>query len=305
MLTKQARADRNASAVKERKMTISKKMFAARVLISIATVMLCTTAYAQDKKLTIEELIASHLDSIGSAQARSQPKNRVVSGTVKLVSRVGTAGNIDGKVAMASAGTKLRYSLTFPSATYPGEQFGFDGSKVLTGHLPSGQRSPLSLFLEQQSVMLKDGLLGGTLSTAWALLRVEQLKPKLDYRGLKKIDGRELHVVGYRAQKGTADLVITMFFEPETFRHVRTLYDFKVPARIGVGPNESAKYQEDYYQIIEDFDDFRAIDALMVPRKYRVQLNLQTSRGSNVFDWNISIDQVLHNQALDEQIFSK
>jgi hypothetical protein len=267
--------------------------------------MLCTTAYAQDKKLTIEELIARHLDSIGSAQARSQPKNRIVSGTVKLVSRVGTAGNIDGRVAMASSGTKLRYSLTFPSATYPGEQFGYDGSKVLTGHLPSGQRSPLSLFLEQQSVMLKDGLLGGTLSTAWALLRVEQLKPKLDYRGLKKIDGRELHVVGYRAQKGTADLVITMFFEPETFRHVRTLCDFKVPARIGVGPNESAKYQEDYYQIIEDFDDFRAIDALMVPRKYRVQLNVQTSRGSNVFDWNMAVEQVLHNQALDEQIFSK
>ena len=286
-------------------MTISKRMFAARVLTSIATVMLCTTSYAQDKKLTIEELIARHLDSIGSAQARSQLRNRVVSGTVKLVSRVGTAGNIDGRVAMASAGTKLRYSLTFPSATYPGEQFGYDGSKVLTGHLPSGQRSPLSLFLEQQSVMLKDGLLGGTLSTAWALLRVEQLKPRLDYRGLKKIDGRELHVVGYRAQKGTADLVITMFFEPETLRHVRTLYDFKVPARIGVGPNESAKYQEDYYQIIEDFDDFRAIDALMVPRKYRVQLNVQTSRGSNVFDWNIAVEQVLHNQALDDQIFSK
>src|SRR6185503_3421622 len=289
-------------------MTITKKMFAARMLISIGVVMLytlCSTASGQDKKLTIEELLARHLDSIGSAQARSQPRNRIVSGTVKLISHVGTAGNIDGKVAMASAGTKLRYSLTFPSATYPGEQLGYDGSKVLTGHLPSGQRSPLSLFLEQQSIMLKDGLLGGTLSTAWALLRVEQLKPKLDYRGLKKIDGRELHVVGYRAQKGTADLVITIFFEPETFRHVRTLYEFKVPARIGVGPNESARFQEDYYQIIEDFDDFRAVDALMVPRKYRVQLNLQTSRGSNVFDWNIAVEQVLHNQALDDQIFSK
>lgn len=286
-------------------MITSKKMIAAHVLVSIAILTLSTTARAQDKKLTIEELVANHLDSIGSAQARSQPRNRVVSGTVKLISRVGTAGNIDGKVAMASAGTKLRYSLTFPSATYPGEQFGYDGSKVLTGHLPSGQRSPLSLFLEQQSVMLKDGLLGGTLSTAWALLRVDQLKPKLDYRGLKKIEGRELHIVGYRAQKGTSDLVITMFFDPATFRHVRTMYEFKIPARIGVGPNESARFQEDYFQIIEDFDDFRAIDALMVPRKYRVQLNVQTSRGSNVFDWSISVEQVLHNQALDEQVFSK
>jgi hypothetical protein len=37
-----------------------------------------------------------HLDSIGSAQARSFAKNRFVSGSVKLVSRVGTAGNIEG-----------------------------------------------------------------------------------------------------------------------------------------------------------------------------------------------------------------
>jgi hypothetical protein len=286
-------------------MIFSKKTIAARALTAIAIVTLCTTAYAQDKKLTVEELIAHHLDSIGSAQARALPKNRVVSGTVKLVSRIGAAGNIDGKAAMASAGTKLRYSLTFPSARYPGEQFGFDGSKVLTGHLPGGQRSPLSLFLEQQSVILKDGLLGGTLSTAWAILRIEQLKPKLDYRGLKKIDGRELHVVGYRAQKGTSDLVITMFFDAATFRHVRTLYEFKVPARLGLGPNESTKFQEDYYQITEDFEDFRAVDALMVPRKYRVQLNVQTSRGSNVFDWSITVEQVLHNQPLDDQVFSK
>ena len=39
--------------------------------------------------------------------------------------------------------------------------------------------------------------------------------------------------------------------------------------------------------------------------RYRLQLQVQTSRGSNVFDWNVAIQRVLHNQALDEQIFSK
>jgi hypothetical protein len=43
----------------------------------------------------------------------------------------------------------------------------------------------------------------------------------------------------------------------------------------------------------------------MVPHSYKLQLNVQTYRGSNVFDWNIKVEQVLHNQALDEQIFSK
>lgn len=286
-------------------MISSFKQFGSYIIAGIVSVVIFGAASAQDKKLTLEELIAHHLDSIGSAQARAFPKNRVASGTVKLISRVGTSMTIDGEAAMASSGARLRYSMKFPSPTYPGEQFGFDGSKVLTGFLPGGRRSPLSSYLEQQSVPLKDGLLGGTLSTAWPMLRLDQLKPKLEYRGLKKVEGRQLHEVGYRAQKGSSDLKVTLFFDAETFRHVRTSYEFQVPARLGRGPDDSARLQEDYYQLVEDFDDFRAVDALMIPHKYRLQLNVQTYKGSNVFDWNFNIEQVSHNQALDEQIFSK
>jgi len=267
--------------------------------------LLCMSLSAQENKLKLEEVIAHHLDSIGSAQARAAAKNRVVSGSVKLISRVGTASNIDGQCAVASSGQKIRYSMRFASPQYTGEQLGYDGTKVLTGHLPSGRRSPLSLYLEQQNLPLRDGLLGGTLSTAWALMRMDQLKPKLDYKGLKKIDNRQLHEVTYRPDKGSTDLKISLFFDPTTFHHVRTDYEFKVPARLGSGPNDSTRLQEDYYKMVEDFDDFQAIDALMIPRKYRLQLQVQTSSGSNLFDWNIAIEQVLHNQALDEQIFSR
>ena len=280
------------------------KQLSSRAVATIASIILCAPVFAQDKKLTIEELIAHHLDSIGSAQARGFAKNRVVSGTVKLVSRVGTASNIDGQAAVASSGAKLRYSMRFPSPQYTGEQLAFDGTKTVLGHLPSGRRSPLSLYLEQQSLPLRDGLLGGSLSTGWAMLRLDQLKPRLDYKGLKKIDGRQLHEVSYRPEKGSTDLKVALFFDAATFQHVRTEYEFKVPARLGVGPNDSARLQEDYYKLVEDFDDFRAVDALMIPRKYRLQLQVQTSRGSNVFDWNVVIEQVLHNQALDEQMFS-
>jgi hypothetical protein len=221
------------------------------------------------------------------------------------VSRIGTAGNIDGEAAVASSGSKLRYSMMFPSPQYPGEQIGFDGSKVLTGHLPGGRRSALSQYLEQQSLPLKDGLLGGSLSTAWAMLRLDQLKPRLDYKGMKKVDGRQLHEVSYRPAKGSTDLKVALFFDAETFQHVRTEYEFKVPARLGSGPNDSTRLQEDYHKLSEDFGDFRAVDALMIPRKYRLQLQMQTSGGSNVLDWNLVIEQVLHNQALDDEIFSK
>jgi hypothetical protein len=229
----------------------------------------------------------------------------MVSGSVKLVSRMGTASNIDGQAAVASSGPKIRYSMRFASPQYTGEQLGYDGSKVLTGHLPGGRRSLLSLYLEQQNLPLKEGLLGGTLSTAWALMRIDQLKPKLDYNGLKKVDNRQLHEVTYRPEKGSTDLKISLFFDSATFQNARTDYEFKVPARLGTGPNDSTRLQEDYYKLVEDFDDLQAIDALMIPRKYRLQLQVQTSSGSNLFDWNIAIEQVLHNQALEEQIFSR
>jgi hypothetical protein len=262
-------------------------------------------AFAQDKKLTLQELISHHQESIGSAQARSSAKNRVVTGAVKLVSRVGTASNIEGHGALASSGSKVRYSLRFNSPQYTGEQLSFDGSKVITGTLPSGRRSPLSLYLDQQGLPLREGLLGGSMLTGWAMLRLDQLKPRLDYKGMKVIDGRQLHEVNYRPEKGSTDLKIALFFDEKTFRHVRTEYEFKVPARLGEGPNDSTRFQEDYYKLAEDFDDFRAVDGLMIPHKYRLQLQLQTSSGSNLFDWTMSIEQVLHNQALDDQIFSK
>lgn len=276
-----------------------------RAGVMLTSVLVCVPISAQETKVTLEELIAHHLDAIGTVQARAAVRNRVVAGPVNLVSRIGTATNMNGQAAMAFSGVKLRYSLRFPSPQYPGEQLGYDGSKILTGSLPGGQRSALSLYLQQQGLPLREGLLGGTVSTAWTMLRLDQLKPRLDYRGLKKIDGRQLYEVGYRAQKGSSDLKVTLFFEAETFRHVRSEYEFKIGARLGNGPNESSKSQEDYYKLVEDFDDFRTADGLTVPRKYRLRLQLQTSRGSNLFDWNIAIDQVLHNQTLDEQIFSK
>jgi len=42
-----------------------------------------------------------------------------------------------------------------------------------------------------ENVPLREGLLGGVLSAAWPLLRLAQQNPKLEYRGLKKMEGRQ------------------------------------------------------------------------------------------------------------------
>ena len=279
--------------------------FLQMAIVLICLVGLLSAALAQEnKKLKPEELIARHLDSIGSAEARAAAKTRVASGSIKLVSRIGQAGNLSGDAMMVSAGPKLRYGMNFPAPEYPGEQMAFNGSRAATGFLPNGVRSNLSQFLNQQDLPLREGLIGGVLSTAWPLLRLEQTQPRLEYRGLKKVDGRQLHELGYRPRKGSSDLKVLLYFDPETFRHVRTQYNFEIGARLGLGPNESPKQQESHYVLTEDFDDFRPVDGLTLPHKYKLQLSVQTATGTLLNDWTFAVSRVSHKETFDEQIFT-
>lgn len=277
-------------------------------------------ASAQDKKLTSEELIARHLDSVGTAEARSKASTRVASGDAKFIARLGGSANVDGQAMMVSSGAKLRFGIKFPLTDYPGEDMAFDGDKAATGLLPQGRRSQLSAFLSSQNPPLKEGLIGGTLSTAWPLLRLDKTQPKLDHRGLKKIDERQLHELSYRPRKGPGNLKVSLFFDPETFRHVRTRYSFEIGASIGTreAPNQNA---ESYYALTEDFDDFRAVDGLTLPHKYRLQMSVQGTSAAAVasasptiqglpnnprtllHDWTFTIKTVEHNTKIDDVIF--
>jgi hypothetical protein len=292
-------------------------------LLSLSTLCFLSSTQsppAQNKKLTSEELVARHLDSVGTAEARSKASTRVSSGDAKFIVRLGGSANVDGAAMMVSSGAKLRFGIRLPLNEYPGEDMAFDGAKAATGFLPQGRRSQLSAFLSSQNLPLKEGLIGGTLSTAWPLLRMDQTQPKLDYRGLKKVDGRQLHEVSYRPRKGSGDLKVSLFFDPETFRHVRTRYSFEVGASIGTRENSNMN-TESYYSLTEDFDDFRAIDGLTLPHKYKLQLSVQGNSAAAVVsasptiqalpnnppsllhDWTLTINKVEHNQKIDDPVF--
>ena len=257
---------------------------------------------AQDKKLTAEGLVTRHLESVGTAESRSKASTRVASGGTKFVVRIGGAANVEGNAMMVSSGGKMRFGMKLPMNEYPGEDMAFDGAQAATALLPQGGRSGLSAFLSSQNLPLREGLMGGTLSTAWPLLRLDQTQPKLDYRGLKKIDGRQLHEVGYRPRKGSSDLKVSLFFDPETFRHVRTRYNFEIGATIGTREN-SNQNTESYYSLTEDFDDFRVVDGLTLPHKYRMQFSQEGRNGSALHDWSISIKKIEHNAKLDDPVF--
>ncbi|HJQ69525.1 MAG TPA: hypothetical protein VKA70_11155 [Blastocatellia bacterium] len=271
------------------------------ILVAFAAAL--NTLPTQDKKLKPEELVARHVESLGSKEAQSAARSRVAVGQMTLTMRVGGAGSLTGEGIIVSTGPKMRMNIKFPTVEYPGEDMAFDGSKAATSFLRSGNRSRLGAFVSQQEAVLKEGLLGGVLSTAWPLLRLDEQQPRIEYKGLKKIDGRELHEMSYRPRKGASELKILLHFDPATFRHVRTQYSFMIGAT--VGPREDPNINpESYYSLVEEFDDFREANGLMLPHKYRLQLSVQTGRTSALHDYNFSVSQISHNDKVEEKIFT-
>lgn len=281
------------------------------IVTLIIAVCLCAVGWlspirGDEREQKLEELMTGHLAALGGVEKRAAAINRVVSFKVTVVNRVGTAGNgssITGNAMLVSSGSRLRFGMQFPSPDYPGEDMAFDGKKSSTGLLPGGRRSQMSQFLEQQNLPLREGLAGGTLSTAWPLLRRDQLQPRLEYRGLKNIEGRQLHEVEYRPRKGATDLNVKLWFEPETYRHVLTQYRFQVGARGGTIGNEISRQDESHYLLSESFADFREVDGVMLPHKYVIQVSAQTSTGTLVADWTLTVGSIRHQQQLSDDLF--
>ncbi|PYV19960.1 MAG: hypothetical protein DMG07_00715 [Acidobacteria bacterium] len=265
---------------------------------------LAAGATAKDDKPKPDQLVASHLAALGSAEKRAAVKSRAATGTVQVVFRLGAQGQLSGPAALLSVGHKARINWAFNQLEYPGEQFGFDGSRVTVGLVRPGVRSNLSEFIYQFDYLLKEGLLGGVLATGWALLEVPERQPKLDVTGLKKIEGKQLHELRYRPRRGAGDMQVTLYFDPESWRHVRTQYRLVIPARMGATPAESAGQRETVSMVVEEFGDFKEVDGLTLPHSYRLQYTIEGQRSTFLADWKMVVQQLLHNQEIDPKFFT-
>jgi hypothetical protein len=260
--------------------------------------------FSKDEKLKPEELVLKHLASIGTADAIANAKTRVMNGTAQAVFRLGSTGQVNGKGTILSDGGKVRIGMTFPALEYPGEQLAYDGNRVTVGQVRPGQKSDLSAFVYQYDVLLKEGLLGGTTTTAWALLNTSGRQPKLNYSGLKKIEGRQLHELKYRAKKGGGDLQISLYFDPETFRHTNTQIRLVQPAAMASNPAASSGQRDTVYTIVEHYGDFKEVDGLNLPHSYKIVLTIEGMQRTILYEWNLAFDQASHNQAIEPKYFA-
>ena len=82
---------------------------------------------------------------------------------------------------MASQGPMNLIGLIFGQQEYSNEKVAFDGQKLTLGEYRPGVRTRFGNFLLTHDVLFREGLLGGTLSTAWPLRDVNGPKGKIRY----------------------------------------------------------------------------------------------------------------------------
>lgn len=265
---------------------------------------------ATSQKLTPADVVAKHAASLGSGEARTRGKGTRIKGTVELIVKAGGAGNSAGNVVVASQGSQNMLTMTF-DAGEPTISFRFDGSKTTVTQFRPGRHTALEHFFAENQEIVGEGLVGGVLSESWPLLNLQEKNPKLEYAGMKKIDNRQVHAIKYRPRKGS-ELNITLFFDAETFQHVRTEYEktvystaqTRIPAQPGRLPGAGeARGAPQRLIVYEAFSDFKTEGGLNLPHVYKFELSVQSNLRPLLINWTFNLTEFTFNAPVNPSEF--
>jgi len=262
-----------------------------------------TSSSSATQRLKPEEIVARHLESIGSEKARAAVSSRIISGSSQVIFRTVPTGQAVGRAVLASEGVKSLIGMSFKNPIYPREELGFDGNSFIAAFVTPGVRSALGGFLMTHTLVFKQGLMGGTLSSAWPLLNLKSRDPHLEYGGTKKVDDRLLHEVRY-LPRGGSDLQISLFFDQQTFQHVRTEYQRVIAAPTGSRASTNVEERETRYKLVEEFSNFKSEAGLDLPHAYKIKLTVDAQSGTFLGEWIINLTQFSFNERIDPHSFS-
>ncbi|MGI8734990.1 MAG: hypothetical protein ACR2LM_17015 [Pyrinomonadaceae bacterium] len=282
--------------------SLFQKCLVTALLLLMAPIPEFSTASLDKDDLTSEQVIARHLDSIGSPEARSSVTSRVILGTVLATARVGGTGQAQGQAVLASRGANSLIGMVFAVPNYPHEKMGYDGKKLTVAELTPGVRSELGKFFMAHEMPFREGLLAGTLSTAWPLLNVTSRKAVLKYDGTKKLEGRRLFVLRYET-KNDSGLKTKLYFDAETFRHVRTEYEHRIIQQMANQPGVTQQQGDSITKLVEEFSDFRTEGGLTLPHSYKLQLSIEMLSRRILQDWTLTLSQFIANRTLPDKEF--
>jgi hypothetical protein len=262
------------------------------------------SVYLFGQKLKAEDILAKHLESIGTKESRDKVKNRMVTGTSEFIVKVPYA-KLTGKTLLVSEENNLFFLSSFNSPDYPFEKIVFFQKKVNIPFIRPGARSPLGNFLLSNSKFLSEGLLTGSISNGW-FLSAQKNDRFFSLAGTKKIDGRETYVLNYLPKGGfSSDSSIKLYFDAQTFQHLRTEFRQKILSnnyQIGILGQSAELGTSNTF--VEDFRDFKNEFGLNLPHSYKAFLAVDSRVGTSEFEWKINISQYLFNQKIDAGFFS-
>ena len=251
------------------------------------------------QKLSVEEIIAKHMDAIGPKEKRDLIKNRFVPAAVTFERKLPEVKG-GGKAVFVSDGNNLFFQAKFNSQEYPQEKIGMFAGKIDLPWVTAGTRSPLGAYLKDHPKMLEDGLFMGTISSMWAL---NAPKGRIQTAGKKKVDDREMYVLEYFPKGVGAEFTIKLFFDAETFQHTRTEYRHAISQQDQKFKTMGTKGGA-YYVLTESFGDYKDEGGLTLPHSYKVNYLTNTDDGTFEYIWTATIGEYHFNQNLAPDFFS-
>lgn len=272
-------------------------------LFAVAVLCVVSTFTVKAQELKVEDIISKHLDSIGAKEKREEVKNLMALGTSEFESKL-PSRKTAGKAAIVSDADNLLFIVSLASKEYPFEKIGFFADKISLPFVTAGTRSPLGAYINDHSRILSEGLFTGSISSKWSLLNPQLKKGKLKSAGMKKIDGRKTYVLDYYLTGNSNEFTVRLFFDAETFQHLRTEYRHVIaPKQVIFGlSNEHRTGTE--IAMTEQFGDFKDENGLSLPHTYKIKYMTASNSGTYEYNWSVTISQYLFNQKLIPNFFS-
>jgi hypothetical protein len=255
------------------------------------------------QKLEVKDIVAKHLASVVSPEQKTKITNLTAVGETSYIQASNHQREYPGKSVLVSDGKKTALAIAFPLQDYPFERVLFDGRKATFPFIRPGIRSPLGNFLYTQDEIVKEGLFGGVLSTAWLFNFPDEKKGTVAYEGNKKLDGKEVQILSYTTKSGSG-LGVKMFFEAATGRHLRTEYRRKTTQSMSRDPNTSAASSNDIIEeMTEDFGDFKTEAGVTLPTSYKIRVAQAFGANLREFMYAMKVSTFYYNQKLDASTF--
>lgn len=259
--------------------------------------------------LRSDEIVARHLETVGPKDKRDGLSTLMITGLSEFeTSSPAVKGG--GKAIVVSDPRNFFFLISLNSREYAYDKIGYFDGKVSLPFVSAGNRSLLGAFINEHQRMLADGVFGGVMSLRWPLLQAATGGgPKLQGASVKKIDGKKVYAVDFDpGSGGMAEFAIRFFFDADTFNHIRTEYRYEVQPN---SPTFNARDSPRQNQIAsaigmltEEFSDFRKVEGMTLPFRYRVEFTSNSASGAYKSMWGIRVAEYRFNQKLADGFFT-